>query len=114
MFKVEPIENLELKVLQQLNVYRAGDTVYKLFDMQDAMWAKPNVQVVHNIPGNDYLREMKEIDLTVDGRCKLLTYKYIVAKQDTITLEDFKPIAAELDALHEADYVHSDDILKCW
>ena len=109
-FNVEPQRNVVLKeVLYLPNVYKHDNLVYKLFDT--FIGTKPNVELVKEILGENYLQGMKAEKLTNDGRFQLLQYQYIpgiCTTDKTVTLGDFKPVAEALDQLHHANYVHSD------
>ena len=108
-FLVEPIQGIVLtEGLKPPNVYKKGDMVYKLFDTENNCTV-PNVQLVKNVLGDNYLIGMEANSLTLDERFQILTYKYISAEpKHQLTLNDFKPIARALDQLHSYQYVHSD------
>ena len=108
-FKVEPIRNhiMGNVPLKSPNVFRCGDLVYKLLDT--TFGTKTNHDVIKEVLGNAYFDDMTAGPLTKDGRYQFLRYKYISAISKTCyTLDDFKPVAKVLKALHDKGYVHSD------
>lgn len=120
---VEPIKGTELtKPLRLMdsatsrksNIYVLEDKdkvkmVYKLFDVVQASYAKPNSDIIKSVLGDDYLGVIEEVNLSKDERFKCLKYKYIPERKSTgLCLEDFKPIIITLDKLHSKGYVHSD------
>ena len=75
-FRIEPSKGVPMKdYLKFANVYKCSDVVYKLFETKRC--PVPNVKMVKDVLGSDYLSEMKWKDLTLDKEFKLLTYKYI-------------------------------------
>ena len=106
-FKVEPVRGIPLQqCLKDPNVYKCDDVVYKLLDNKCPV---PNVEMVKEVLGKEYLSEMTLEDLTLDKKLKLLKYRYIPKGSKLhLTLDDFKPIARALDKLHASQYVHSD------
>ena len=58
-FSIEPIQGIVLtEYLKPPNVYKKGDMIYKLFDTENNCTV-PNVQLVKNVLGDDYLIGMK-------------------------------------------------------
>ena len=99
-FNVEPVRGIPLQVcLKHPNVYKCNDVVYKLLHIKCPV---PNVTMIKEVLGKDYLSEITLEDLTLDKKLKLLKYKYIPkGSRSPSTLDDFKK-------LHVFQYVHSD------
>ena len=79
--------------------------------MKQLGYAKPNVDVIKRILGENYLCNIKVVKLSEDGHFKCLQYRYISnrdIKKHKLSLEDFQPIMEALDKLHHQGYVHSD------
>lgn len=106
-FQVEPKKGVQLiEELKSPKVYKHENLVYKLFEGGDT---KTNVDVVKRILGDDYLSNLEAEQLTSDHRYWLLTYQYIPATTRKVhTLDNFRQVAAALQKLHNAGYVHAD------
>ena len=111
-FMVEPIEGVVLRkrlTPGKNNIYSLNGKVYKLYDTLTKSYAKPNVEIIKQTLGEDYLPGINVVNLANGERCKCLTYGYINEKKSAyVSLEDFKPIMKDLDKLHKENYVHSD------
>ena len=111
-FTFQPLEGTKLRmrlVGEKDDIYLASDdTVYKLFDLTIKSYAKPNVDIIKTILGQNYLMDIKERFLSSDKCFRCLTYNYIKARSTSdYSIEDFKPIMRDLDRLHAGDYMHS-------
>ena len=108
-FTVMPTSQLTFKDeerLSQNRVFKHNMRVYKLYDGKT--FGSPNLKVIRHL-GNDYLGNMREEDLTADGRMKMFSYDYqLVNENKSLTLKCFEPIIKDLDVLHSEGIVHSD------
>lgn len=75
-FVVEPIKSTVLErslklvdctASRKANVYEKNGLVYKLLDVEWAGYAKPNVDVIKRILGDNYLCHIKVVKLSEDG-----------------------------------------------
>ena len=108
-FTVMPTSELTFKDEEKLSrnrVFKHNMRVYKLYDGKT--FGSPNLEVIKHL-GNDYLGNMREEDLTDDGRIKMFSYDYLSVNENRpSTLKHFEPIIKDLDMLHSKGIVHSD------
>ncbi len=83
-----------------------GELMAKYFDSEQDSSSAPNVDIVSQILGSDYLPGMR-CETVVPGRLQVLLYQRIGTHAAQWAVQ-FRKIFQDLCALHEAGYIHGD------